>query len=84
MRPIVSCSDALQENPSAFVQYQLKKVSNQHAIFLQDTPDFIKKEETFNDENKLTDNTLLVTTVHRGGNNISKYKSTTNSSPPPK
>ena len=61
VRPIVSCSGALQENPSAFVQYHLKEVSNKHETFLQDTPDFIRKVETFNDENKLPDNASLVT-----------------------
>ena len=39
----------------------MREVSKTHETFLQDTPDFIRKIEKFNEENDLPQNSLLVT-----------------------
>ena len=59
-RPIISGSGSITENISLFVEHYLKKLSNQHPSFLQDTPDFLRNLEEINNEGPLPANSILV------------------------
>ena len=59
-RPIISGSGSLTENPSLFVEYHLKDLTTKHDTYIQDTPDFLRKIEKINQEDKLPINALLV------------------------
>ena len=61
MRPIVSGSGSILENPSKFVDIHLKEHADKHKSYIQGTPDFIRQEEKLNDKGKLPENELLVT-----------------------
>ena len=61
VRPIISGSGSLLENPSKFVDYNIKELATKHESYLQDTPDFLRKVEELNRKVFLPDNALLVT-----------------------
>ena len=61
VRPIISGSGSLLENPSKFVDYYIKELATQHESYLQDTPDFLRKVEELNNKVVFPDNALLVT-----------------------
>ena len=61
VRPIVSGSGSILENPSKFVDFHLKELANKHKSYIQDTPDFIRHIEDLNNKGKLPENALLVT-----------------------
>ena len=61
VRPIISGSGSLLENPSKFVDYHIKDLATKHETFLEDTPDFLRKVEELNKKVILPENALLVT-----------------------
>ena len=61
VRPIVSVSGGILENPSAFVDHHIKELGTKHNTYLQDTPDFLRKIEEINENGPLPDNAILVT-----------------------
>ena len=61
VRPNVSGSGSILENPSKFVDFHLKEHADKHKSYIQDTPDFIRQIEQLNDKGKLPENALLVT-----------------------
>ena len=61
VRPIVSGSGSILENPNKFVDFHLKELANKHKSYIQDTPDFIRHIEDLNEKGKLPENALLVT-----------------------
>jgi hypothetical protein len=66
VRPIISGSGSLLENPSKFVDYHIKELATKHDTYLQDTPDFLRKVEELNSKGSLPDNALLVTIDVKG------------------
>ena len=61
VRPIISGSGSLLENPSKFVDYHIKELAANHETYLQDTPDFLRQVEELNSKVFLPDNAFLVT-----------------------
>ena len=61
VRPIISGSGSLTENPSLFIEHHLKDIAKTHKTFIQDTPDFLRNIESINDSGPLPENALLVT-----------------------
>ena len=61
VRPIVSGSGSILENIGQFITFHLKKVANKHRTFIQDTPDFLRKAEDFNNSGSLPENAIVVT-----------------------
>ena len=61
VRPIISGSGSLLENPSKFVDYHIKDLATKHETFLEDTQDFLRKVEELNKKVILPENALLVT-----------------------
>ena len=61
VRPIISGSGSILENPSKFVDHHIKELATKHSSYLQDTPDFIRKIEEINNVNELPENALLAT-----------------------
>ena len=47
-RPIVSGSGSATDNIAAFVDYHIKDIAKEHPSHLQDTPDFLRYLEKFN------------------------------------
>ena len=43
VRPIISGSGSIVENPSKFVDFHITDLATSHKSYLQDTPDFIRK-----------------------------------------
>ena len=60
VRPIVSGSGSLVENPSKFVDFHLKDLANKHKSYIQVTPDFIRQVEKLNAKGKLPESAMLV------------------------
>ena len=60
-RPIVSACGSITENIGKFVQVHLKKFSNTHHSYLQDSPDFLRAIEDQNESGDIEDNDILVT-----------------------
>ena len=61
VRPIISASGSITDNIGLFVEYHLKHLANKHDSFLQDTPDFLRQIQIFNDEQILPQNAIIVT-----------------------
>ena len=61
VRPIVSGSGSILENIGQFITFNLKKVANKHRTFIQDTPDFLRKAEDFNNSGSLPEKAIVVT-----------------------
>ena len=53
VRPIISGSGSLTENPSLFVEHHLKDLAKTHKTFIQDTPDLLRHIESINDNGQL-------------------------------
>ena len=60
-RPIISCSGSITENLGIYVDHFIKKVSTKHDLYLQDTPDFLRKIDKTISGPKLPKNSMLVT-----------------------
>ena len=61
VRPIISGSGSILENPSKFVDFHLKHIATKHKSYIQDTPDFIRKVEEINNKGELPINAIIVT-----------------------
>ena len=61
VRPIISGSGSIVENPSKFIDFHIKDLATSHKSYLQDTPYFIRKIEHINKNHKLPQNAMLVT-----------------------
>ena len=59
-RAIVSCSGTFTENIAIYVEHHLQEVGTSHDTYLQDTPDFLRKLQKINLEEKLPEHALLV------------------------
>ena len=59
-RAIVSGSRTFTENIAIFVEHHLKEVGTLHDTYLQDTPDFLRRLQQMNMEEKLPEHALLV------------------------
>ena len=59
-RGIVSCSGTVMENIAIYVEHHIQQLGQNHETYLQDTPDFLRYLETFNDLNNLENNAMLV------------------------
>ena len=60
-RPIVSTCGSFTENIGKFVQNTLKKYSNIHDSYLQDSPDFLRFIEELNESGVLEDDDIIAT-----------------------
>ena len=60
VRPIVSGSGSIVENPSKFVDFHLNDLANKHKSYIQVTPDFIRQVEKLNAKGKLPESAMLV------------------------
>ena len=60
-RPIISACGSITENIGKFVQVNLKKFSNIHQSYLQDSPDFLRVIEDQNESGDIEDDDILVT-----------------------
>ena len=60
-RPIVSACGSITENIGKFAQTHLKKFSNIHQSYLQDSPDFLRSIEDQNNSDDIEDDDILVT-----------------------
>ena len=61
VRPIVSGSGSITENISLLVEHRIKYASTKHALYLQDTPHFLRVIEKVNKGPQLPPNAILVT-----------------------
>ena len=60
-RPIVSTCGSITENIGTFIQNTLKKYSNKHDSYLQDSPDFLRAIEELNESEIIESEDILVT-----------------------
>ena len=60
-RPIISTCGSITENIGVYVQNVLKRYSNIHDSYIQDTPDLLRVFCDLNDENIIEDDDILVT-----------------------
>ena len=61
VRPIVSGSGSIMENPGKYVQHHIKESAKQHKSYLKDTSDFLRSIDKINKENIIDDDSILVT-----------------------
>ena len=61
VRPIISGSGSILENPSKFVDYHIKELATKHESYFQDTTDFLRKVEELKSKVFSPDNILFVT-----------------------
>ena len=60
-RPIISTCGSITENIGVYVQNVLKRYSNIHDSYIQDTPDLLRVFCDLNDEDIIEDDDILVT-----------------------
>ena len=60
-RPICSGCGSAFENVSKFIDHHIKEISTRHPTYLQDTADFLRYLEKFNDKGFLPEEALLAT-----------------------